>query len=344
MIVAAGNPPEYNKSVREFDVVTLDRVRRMDIEADYQVWKEYAREAGIDRALLGYLDLHPKNFYRMEADVDGMQFVTARGWEDFSHMLQAYRRQGVSLSTEMVYEFLRLQDVAEDVAAYLELYDKYQDDYGIGEILEGQVSTEIYRRLYDAAFDERLAVVNLLLDKLLLGMEQYQWKKKGTDIWYGFLKEYRGVVEQAENPQTCYEALLDKKKQEWEARKKAGLWKGKEISFYSQICQLLERSVPKMGQDARGSFEETRKIFDKYREEMEQQREVWAKKLEYAFDFMEEAFGEGEEMIIFVTELTMSQESVLFLADYHCDRYMQYSEKLLVGTRKQALLSELKEH
>ena len=25
LIVAAGNPPEYNKSVREFDVVTMDR-------------------------------------------------------------------------------------------------------------------------------------------------------------------------------------------------------------------------------------------------------------------------------------------------------------------------------
>ena len=28
IIVAAGNPPEYNKSVREFDIVTMDRIRR----------------------------------------------------------------------------------------------------------------------------------------------------------------------------------------------------------------------------------------------------------------------------------------------------------------------------
>ncbi|MFQ9395351.1 MAG: hypothetical protein ACLR2E_16475 [Lachnospiraceae bacterium] len=28
VIVAAGNPPEYNKSVRDFDVVTLDRVKK----------------------------------------------------------------------------------------------------------------------------------------------------------------------------------------------------------------------------------------------------------------------------------------------------------------------------
>ena len=30
VIVAAGNPPEYNKSVREFDIATLDRVKRID--------------------------------------------------------------------------------------------------------------------------------------------------------------------------------------------------------------------------------------------------------------------------------------------------------------------------
>ena len=42
IIVAAGNPPEYNKSVREFDIVTLDRMKRMNVEPDYTVWKEYA--------------------------------------------------------------------------------------------------------------------------------------------------------------------------------------------------------------------------------------------------------------------------------------------------------------
>lgn len=49
MVVAAGNPPEYNKSVREFDVVTLDRVKKIDIEEDFGVWKEYAGKRGSRR-------------------------------------------------------------------------------------------------------------------------------------------------------------------------------------------------------------------------------------------------------------------------------------------------------
>ena len=39
LIVAAGNPPEYNKSVREFDIVTLDRVRKISIQADTDIWR-----------------------------------------------------------------------------------------------------------------------------------------------------------------------------------------------------------------------------------------------------------------------------------------------------------------
>ena len=30
IIVAAGNPPEYNKSVREFDIATLDRIKKIE--------------------------------------------------------------------------------------------------------------------------------------------------------------------------------------------------------------------------------------------------------------------------------------------------------------------------
>ena len=78
MVVAAGNPPEYNKSVREFDVVTLDRVKKIDIEEDFDVWKEYAGKRGIHGAILSYLEIRRDNFYRVEATADGLQFVTAR--------------------------------------------------------------------------------------------------------------------------------------------------------------------------------------------------------------------------------------------------------------------------
>lgn len=65
IIVAAGNPPEYNKSVREFDIATLDRIKKIDVEADFEVWKEYAKQADIHPAILSFLTAKPQYFYQV---------------------------------------------------------------------------------------------------------------------------------------------------------------------------------------------------------------------------------------------------------------------------------------
>ena len=137
IIVAAGNPSEYNKSVREFDMVTLDRVRKIDVDADFNIWKEYAVNHHINRAIINYLELRPNNFYKVEADIDGMQFVTARGWEDLSNLYDAYQDIGIKVDEDIIAEFIQHDDTAKDVSAYFALYDKYKNDYGIQEILDG---------------------------------------------------------------------------------------------------------------------------------------------------------------------------------------------------------------
>ena len=87
LIVAAGNPPEYNKSVREFDVVTMDRVKKIQVEPDFDAWREYAYTAGVHPAVISYLNTRPANFYKMESTVDGKNFATPRGWEDLSRLI-----------------------------------------------------------------------------------------------------------------------------------------------------------------------------------------------------------------------------------------------------------------
>ncbi len=123
MIVAAGNPPEYNKSVRDFDIVTLDRVRRMDIEPTCRM--EGVRPHSPHPQCHPYLDLHPQNFYQINADVDGTQFVTARGWEDLSNLLDAYESLGLQADEALIRQYLQHQKIAEDFSAYLDLYYKY---------------------------------------------------------------------------------------------------------------------------------------------------------------------------------------------------------------------------
>ena len=82
IVVTAGNPPEYNNSVREFDTVTWDRVKRIDIEPDYRIWKEYAMDRGVHPSISTYLDIKTNDFYRIESTVDGKTIVTARAAVD----------------------------------------------------------------------------------------------------------------------------------------------------------------------------------------------------------------------------------------------------------------------
>lgn len=341
LIVAAGNPPEYNKSVRDFDMVTLDRVRYLNIEADYKVWKEYAREKHLHNAILSYLELRQKNFYRVEADVDGIRFVTARGWEDLSNLMQVYEEMDLPVDEGVIREFIHHEDVAEDAAAYFELYRKYRDDYGIADILAGKVRPETFARIYAAAFDERLSVVNLLLDGLSAFFGNVQENKQIADNWYGFLKEYQRRLKEGEAPVDSYRALLEERMAVVEAEKQAEVCTKAQVAGWERIFAFWKENTPDSGLDVKESFAQAKAGFDRQRETLEDAEKKAMNALEHAFDFMEQAFENGEEMVVFVTELTLSPEAAMFLAEHTCERYMTYNEQLLIGKRKRELLSEL---
>ena len=166
LIVAAGNPPEYNKSVRDFDVVTLDRVKRIDVEEDYGVWKEYARRKNLHGAILSYLDIKKDNFYRIENTADGLQFATARGWEDLSELLYAYETLGIRADREVVGQYIQMPRIAKDFANYLEMFYKYQKTYHVEGILSGTWENITVLELREAPFDEKLSVMGLVLSRL----------------------------------------------------------------------------------------------------------------------------------------------------------------------------------
>ena len=164
IVVTAGNPPEYNNSVREFDIVTWDRLKRIDVEADYPTWKEYAINKGVHPAVITYLDARKADFYTVESTVDGKAFVTARGWDDLSTMIKLYEQQGIPVKQTLVEQYLQKNRVAVDFAMYYDLYVKYRADYQVDRILAGDASDEIRTRAHQAKFDERLALIGQMLD------------------------------------------------------------------------------------------------------------------------------------------------------------------------------------
>lgn len=347
IIAAAGNPPEYNKSVRDFDMVTLDRVRCMNIEADLGVWKEYAREKRLNSAILSYLELRPKNFYRVEADVDGLQFVTARGWEDLSNLMDVYEELGIPVDEEIIHEFLRHEDVAEDVSAYFDLYKKYQDDYGIAEILEGKVKPSVYARIDQVAFDERLSVVNLLLDGVSNVFYQIQREREITDAWYDFLKEYRQKLKNSLQAKGIFETILAEKTASDEQNEKQQFVSKAQSDRARSLNEKLKECAKKIAAEETINIEETalfalaKEPFDAQCEKLQSLENQGIETLEHAFTFMEQAFSDGQEMVVFVTELTITPEIAVFLSEHRIERYETYKNQLLIGTKRAEILSEI---
>ena len=254
IIVAAGNPPEFNRSVREFDMVTYDRLRVINIDADLEVWREYAREREIHNAILSYLDIRPQNFYSVMADVDGLKFVTARGWEDMSSLMYVYEELGISINAGVVGEFLHNEDIAEDFAAYYVLYNKYRDDYGINNILAGNATSDIYRRMINADYDERLTVVNLLLDTLNKHFKYSTALKADTDNWYKSIKDKIKAGEDA--------AAIDKEKAEFSKQaEKLDSVEEQTLAKLENAFDFLEGSKQEISKEDIGKLDQEMLIF-----------------------------------------------------------------------------------
>ena len=59
------------------------------------------------------------------------------------------------------------------------------------------------------------------------------------------------------------------------------------------------------------------------------------------FRFAEDVFGEGQEMLILVTELTISHYDARFISRYGCPEYFAHNKELLFYERQMDLIAEL---
>lgn len=344
VIVAAGNPQEYNKSVREFDVVTLDRVRRMDIGADCGVWMEYAWERRLHGAVLSYLSIREEHFYLVEDTADGKSFVTARGWEDLSQILLSYEGLGVEVTEGLVGQFLQKEEVARDFAVYYQLYRKYGTDYGIAEILDGKTGKEAYGEKVAMArkgsFEERFTVVNLVLDALGGDFCCYGQADRQTVELYQALKYLKGFLD---GGQGDLEEFIQKRRGSLEVKVRAGLISGADRKTELWVLQKLQEYSLAVRLDhvtnGQEVFQAVKGLFEKEVESRKMLVETIQEKLRRAFCFLEDCFGDGQEMVLFVNGLTRNRRAVDFVGRHGCEEYFAYSEKLL-SHRQEELLKQ----
>ena len=346
VIATAGNPPEANKSVREFDIVTLDRVKKIVVEPDFEVWKEYAYKNNVHPAIITYLEIKKKDFYTIETTVDGIEFVTARGWEDLSTMIKLYEKQEYPVDERLIGQYVQHAKVAKEFAIYYDLYNKYKSDYQIPSILEGTYSQEIADRAKAAKFDERLTLVGLLLEAVGDDIRKAISTEDYITELHRLLSELKGLLNMVKAP---VDAVLGKyilqRSTDYHERKRANaLSKEREIVLRRVIITLEDyrRSLHEKGiEDLQEGFEWIKGVFAESVAEMKEHIEKTQAELDNMFTFIEDVFGSEQEMLVAVTEMTVNYHSAKFISRYGCEKYFKHNRELLVYERQQELLSEI---
>ena len=345
MIVAAGNPIEYNKSVREFDIVTLDRVRSIEIETDCAIWLKYAQEAKVHGAVLSYLRLKPENFYRIENTVDGKFFVTARGWEDLSELLKSYEELQIPASESQMAQFLQKEEIARDFSVYYRLYQKYGTDYEVDRILntkeeEWEEKTALLKK---SGFEERFIFVNLLLEYLYGRFEEQEQTETKLSKLYELLSILKLQLKDTDG-RSKIEDFVEKQRESLVVKEKMELLRGRELSYQKSVVNTLERYLLFLKEyhieNGKLCFEEIKKLFLQDTEKNDSIIEKTKKELELAFEVLEICFGNGQEMILFLTGLTEHKLASAFISMVGCDAYFRYSEQLFQRREEKKLQEE----
>ena len=93
--------------------------------------------------------------------------------------------------------------------------------------------------------------------------------------------------------------------------------------------------------DADGAFALIKGNFDAAIGQMKAETKDILQKLSNLFEFVEKVFGDGNEMLILVTDLTVNYNSAKFISQKGCKEYYKYNKKFQLYERQQEILSVL---
>lgn len=346
VIATAGNPPQFNRSVREFDVVTMDRLKVLEVEADYDTWRSYAVNRGLHGSIITYLDIKKNDFYVIENSVDGKTYVTARGWEDLSETIYLYEESGFAVDETLIGQYLRNKRISRDFAAYYDLYQKYKKDYQVHQILAGKDDASIRKRAKNAGFDERLSLIGLLLDAIQIEIRENIENEEALRKLLLTLKELKLAM--FETQETQQPAVLDLLRSNWESLQKmleredtAKSISSAERNEYQMVIETLQQDAKAIHmKDISGpkeAFLLIKEDFDGKVSAMKEKRSEISRKLSNLFAFVENIFGANNEMLVLVTDLTVNYNSAKFISRCGCKEYDKYNKKFQIYERQQEI-------
>ena len=338
VVVCAGNPPEYNRSVHEFDIATLDRLREIDVQPDYAAWRAYAQEAGLHPAVTTFLEAKKDRFYKVESKPGGGKaFVTARGWEDLADVMSLYERLGNPVDRSLFEQFLRDDEICDQFSVYYALFQKYRSDYQIDSILAGTAGSDIVQRARAAEFDERIALLGLLLDALagvcghVLQLEEVCMQLRDA------LRAAKPELLAGETADVAVGGRVRTLEAETARSIEAGTAADAQVRrdrlTAAALKAFLAECVLQKALEGEAAF---RTIEAAYKEEVAKVQpavDAAHDQMDSAFAFVDATMGD-REMLVFLAEMTTRRATTTFISHYGNEQYYRFNESLQVDASR----------
>ena len=302
ILVAAGNPPEYNSSARMFDIATQDRIRVVEVEPDTEVWMRYAMSSGVHDAITFYLQVKPENLLRVERTIDGTSFVTPRGWEDLSTVMKEYDRGGMTVNIDLISQYIRDPEIASEFSRYLDFHRRYKEEYDVDSILSGNATEPP-----SGDAEEKMALTSVMIGRLNseaeTGMDLafVSSELSMSDSVEGMVSKMRDRMEDNIDPDT------------------------------KRACSLM-LSVLKDAKD----IDDVRKMID---ERLASVKKTFDTHLRNAVEYMRSGFGNGQETVSLLVGLIDCYNVVMF-SDPDGPLY-GYNDELLSSGRNRRIMDML---
>jgi len=338
VIVTAGNPPEYNKSVKEFDIATMDRLKLVEVEPDYQVWREYAINKGLHNSIVSFLDLKKEYFYVVSNTTHGKNYVTARGWEDLSAIITLYEEEGIPVDETLIAQYLNSEMILKEFSAYYELYNKYKADYAVNDLLRGYISEEAVERARNSQFDERLSLLSMLMDRAVNDMRDVVEK---TDYLNDLIVPLRQLKEMAIKSDGTTSLMANHIKDVLNGRERLFTSLLKANSLSSTDNKKMKRVMAFLTEAQKiileypeascsNAFTAVKETYDSQLNAVRNQTAKIQIELKSLFDFTAMAFAGGSEMLILVNTLTANKYASRFISTFGSEEYNRYCQELMV--------------
>lgn len=325
VLVTAGNPLEFNRSAREFDMVTLDRLKKIEVDTNFEAWKKYAYKQTMNEAVISFLNVRENYLFKVEKTSDGLAFATPRGWEDLSVAIDMYHELGFDVKLDLVSEYIQHGEISKEFYRYYLLHQKYKRNFNINQIMSGHFEQDIIP-FKEAVFDEKLAIIEVLLSILnteskqafqtkeqLILLMRLQSKIAHKNDFSEIAKEIEYFNHQIKKGITDIDLLNQKKEHIFHLTKLVGITKH----------DMLESFIRE------------------FKKQADEQIEKVALHLTNTIEFILECHGESQELVAFIVNV---------LASYHMMRYMlirrvplfdEFNSKLVSNEKSVDIMNEI---